>query len=83
MRHAPSDISVLLFHASGTDDRNINFQVRREVVSQVLIWLKHNTLYESTNIGMNHVEQLPEEGYLNVTSASFIRTCYCGIEEDQ
>ena len=32
---------------------------------------------------MNHVEQLPEEGYLNVTSASFIRTCYCGIEEDQ
>lgn len=83
MLHAPSDISVLFFHASDRDDRNINFQVRREVVSQMLIWLKHNTLYESTNIGMNHVEQLPEEGYLNVTSASFIRTCYCGIEEDQ
>lgn len=83
MLHAPSDISVLFFHASDRDDRNINFQVRREVVSQMLIWLKHNTLYESTNIGMNHVEQLPEESYLNVTSASFIRTCYCGIEEDQ
>ena len=83
MLHAPSDISVLLFHASGSDDRNINFQVRREVVSQVLIWLKHNKLYKSTNIGMNHVEQLPEERYLNVTSSSFIRICYCGSEEDQ
>ena len=73
----------------GRDDRNINLKVRREVLLQVLIWLKHkNKLYESINIDMNHVEQLPKEGYLGETSASIStgepnRAYGCEVEEDQ
>ena len=49
--HSPTELPILVFEASGRNDRSLHFKVRRQKVLDALLWLKkNNVLYQDVGL---------------------------------
>ena len=79
-----------MFSARNRDNKNFNFKVRQNIALKALIWFhKHDALYKNLVINIKHINQVPENEYLNVCSTSIkernksFEAYDCGALEDK
>ena len=77
----PSDLPIVSFIAQGRDNKFFELRVRRLVVFNALKWLiNHNPFYSCVKLDVERVMNLPENGFLDVSSTDFA-TPYLSADE--